>query len=78
MKLSNGATYVTSLSAQSNWTISGGTDQGLFSISNNYILSFSSPANYDSNASNTYYVIINDGCETKNLTITISPLCGTW
>lgn len=78
MKLSNGSTYVTSLSAQSNWTISGGADQGLFSISNNYILSFSSPANYDSNASNTYYVIVNDGCETKNLTITISPLCGTW
>lgn len=78
LKIANASTYVTTLSAQSNWTISGGVDQGLFTITNNNVLSFSSVANYSNSASNTYYVIVNDGCETKNLAITISPLCGTW
>jgi hypothetical protein len=78
IKLANGSTFVTNLPSQSNWTISGGADQGLFSISNNYILSFSSPANYDSNASNSYLVEVTNGCETKSITITISPLCGAW
>jgi hypothetical protein len=78
LKLSNGSTLAANLSSQSNWTISGGADQALFSIASNHILNFSSPANYDSNASNSYLVNVTNGCHTINYTITISPLCGTW
>ena len=78
IKLSNGSTLAANLSSQSNWTISGGADQALFSIASNHILNFSSPANYDSNASNSYLVNVTNGCHTINYTITINPLCGTW
>jgi hypothetical protein len=77
-KLANGSTYVTTLSAQSNWAISGGANQGLFSITNNNVLSFSSAANYDNNSSNSYLVNVTNGCLTINYSISISPLCGTW
>jgi hypothetical protein len=78
IKLPNASTLVTTLSAQSNWTISGGTNQGLFSIANNNVLNFNSAANYSNNSSNVYLVNVTNGCATKNLTVTISPLCGTW
>jgi hypothetical protein len=78
IKLANGSMHVTILSAQSNWVISGGANQGLFSITNNNILSFSSAANYANNSSNIYLVNVTNGCDTKNFTITISPLCGNW
>ena len=78
IKLPNASTLVTTLSAQSNWTISGGTNQGLFSIANNNVLNFNSAANYSNNSSNVYLVNVTNGCATRNLTVTISPLCGTW
>ncbi len=78
IKLLNGSTLVTTLSAQSNWTISGGTNQGLFSIANNNVLNFNSAANYSNNSSNVYLVNVTNGCATRNLTVTISALCGTW
>lgn len=78
LKLSNGSTLAANLSSQSNWTISGGADQALFSIASNHILNFNSVANYVSNASNSYLVNVTNGCHTINYTITISPLCGTW
>ncbi len=78
LKLSNGSTLAATLASQSNWTISGGADQALFSIASNHILNFNSVANYDSNASNSYLVNVTNGCHTMNYTITISPLCGSW
>ena len=78
LKLSNGSTLAANLSSQSNWTISGGADQALFSIASNHILNFNSVANYDSNASNSYLVNVTNSCHTMNYTITISPLCGSW
>jgi hypothetical protein len=78
IKLANASTLVTTLSAQSNWIISGGTNQGLFSIANNNVLNFNNAVNYINNSSNVYYVNVSSGCATRNLTVTISPLCGTW
>lgn len=78
IKLPNASTLVTTLSAQTNWTISGGLNQGLFSIANNNILNFNSVANYSNGSSNVYLVNVTNGCDTRNYTITISPFCGTW
>jgi hypothetical protein len=78
IKLPNSSTLVTTLSAQSNWTISGGLNQGLFSIANNNVLNFNSVANYSNGSSNVYRVNVTNGCATRNFTITISPICGTW
>ena len=78
IKLPNSSTLVTTLSAQSNWTISGGLNQGLFSIANNNVLNFNSVANYSNGSSNVYLVNVTNGCATRNFTITISPICGTW
>jgi hypothetical protein len=78
IKLSNASIFVTNLSSLSNWSISGGLDQGLFSISNNTMLNFNSVANYNSTSSNVYLVNVSSGCTNRNLTITISPLCGKW
>ena len=79
IKLSNASVHVTILpSLSNNWSVSGGLDQGLFSISNNTMLNFNSVANYNSTSSNVYLVNVSSGCTTRNLTITISPLCGKW
>jgi hypothetical protein len=79
IKLSNASVHVTILpSLSNNWSVSGGLDQGLFSISNNTMLNFNSVANYNSSSSNVYFVNVSSGCTTRNLTITISPLCGKW
>lgn len=78
IKLPNSSTLVTTLSAQSNWTISGGLNQGLFSIANNNVLNFNSVANYSNGSSNVYLVNVSNGCDTRNFTITISPICGNW
>lgn len=78
IKLPNSSTLVTTLSAQSNWTISGGLNQGLFSIANNNVLNFNSVANYSNGSSNVYLVNVTNGCATRNFTITISPICGNW
>jgi len=78
IKLSNSSTLVTTLSSLSNWTISGGLNQGLFSIANNNVLNFNNAAIYSNNSSNVFLVNVTNGCATRNLTVTISPLCGTW
>ena len=79
IKLSNASVHVTILpSLSNNWSVSGGLDQGLFSISNNTMLNFNNVANYNSTSSNVYLVNISNGCTTINLTITISPFCGKW
>ncbi len=79
IKLSNASVHVTILpSLSNNWSVSGGLDQGLFSISNNTMLNFNNVANYNSTSSNVYLVNVSNGCTTINLTITISPFCGKW
>jgi hypothetical protein len=84
-KFSNQSTHARFLSPTLHtWSILPGLDAGTFSLDSNYPqqLTFNSFANYanpnDSNRDNGYLVNVTDGCETKSLTITISPFCGNW
>ena len=81
MKLANQSTLVKLLSTSLHtWSIlpspNAGANASSFSIdsSNPQQLSFSAP----SVANNSYLVNISNGCETQNLSISISPYCGEW
>lgn len=84
-KLSNQSTIAKLLTPSLHaWSISPGLDAGAFTIDSSIPqqLSFNPFADYanpnDSNHDNVYHVNVSDGCETKSLTFTISPLCGKW
>jgi hypothetical protein len=78
IKLSTGATTVTSLTSNLTWDIDNtlNDDHSLFQITSGHDLSFINPAVYGQ--SNTYSVSVISGCSTKNITVTISPFCGNW
>ena len=86
MKLSNQTTLAKLLSPTLHtWSILSGVDSGDFSLSlsgNPQQLLFNTVADnanpIDANLDNEYLVNITNGCETKNLAITISPFCGNW
>lgn len=86
MKLSNQTTHVKYLSTSlSTWSVLSGVDAAEFSINpsvNSQELAFNTAALFsnpqDANADNNYIVNVSNGCEIQNLSITISPLCGTW
>jgi hypothetical protein len=78
IKLSTGASTVTSLTSNLTWAIDNtlNDDNALFQITSGYELSFINPVNYGQN--NSYSVSVISGCKTKNITVTISPYCGNW
>ncbi len=78
IKLSTGASTVTSLTSNLTWAIDNtlNDDHSLFQITSGYILSFINPAVYGQN--NIYTVSTISGCNRKNITVTISPYCGNW
>ncbi len=80
IKLSTGATTVTSLTSNLTWAIDNtlNDDNALFQITSGHVLSFRSAKNYVNGQSNTYSVSATSGCTTKNITVTISPFCGNW
>ena len=85
MKLANQTTVAKFLSTNLHtWSIASGVDSGDFSMdsSSPQQLLFSPVANnaspQDANLDNTYLVAVSNGCETQNLSITISPFCGMW
>ena len=80
IKLSTGATTVTSLTSNLTWAIDNtlNDDHSLFQITSGYELSFINPINYVNGQNNTYSVSVFSGCTTKNITVTISPFCGNW
>ncbi|WP_353084469.1 LamG-like jellyroll fold domain-containing protein [Flavobacterium sp.] len=80
VKLSTGATSVISLPSSSSWyVVTGGNDNhALFQITSGHELSFINPMNYTNGQNNTYLVTATTGCQTRNLTVSISPFCGTW
>lgn len=80
IKLSNGATTVASLTSNLTWTINTNLndDNALFQITSGHVLNFISPMNYSNVQNNIYSVSVFSGCKIKNITVTISPICGSW
>lgn len=80
LKLSNGATTVASLTSNLTWTINTNLNDAhaLFQITSGHVLSFISPMNYSNVQNNIYSVSVSSGCKIKNITVTISPICGSW
>ena len=80
IKLSTGASTVTSLTSNLTWAIDNtlNDDNALFQITSGYELSFINPINYVNGQNNTYSVSAISGCYENNITVTISPFCGNW
>ena len=80
IKLATGSTTVTTLTSNLTWSIDStlNDNHSLFQITSGYILSFINPMNYSNVQTNTYSVSAISGCNRKNITVTISPICGNW
>ena len=85
MKLANQTTVAKLLTTNLHtWSITSGVDLSDFTMdsSSPQQLLFSPVANnaspQDDDIDNTYLVAVSNGCETQNLSISISPFCGEW